>query len=161
MPFHGSWRQRRWLNLGKSATQTGGEAPPQPITAGYPVTFDVVNGSGIAYDTATSRWTLKARRTYRIDLQVGGQFSGAGGVLDVELYDVTNAALLSASNRAPRIQVLPYNATSSVFRGPASLTAIIQIGSADIQMQAHIVTATSLTGIYRSAQGTFCSVQEL
>lgn len=157
-----------WLNLGKTTTQTGTEDPPQPITAGNPITWDVVAGT-IPFDAATKAWTLSAGGVYRIDMQFGGQFSGAGGVLDVDLYAGTAgsdpATWASISNiaqpKAPRVQVLPYTATSNVFRGPASATCIYQVGAADEQMRAVIVTATSLTGIYRTLQGSGLSVQAL
>lgn len=157
-----------WLNLGKTATQTGAESPAQPITAGSPITWDVVYGD-LPFDAAIAAWTLSAGGVYRIDMQFGGQFSGAGGVLDVDLYVGASgsdpATWTSIQNiaqpKAPRVQVLPYTAASNVFRGPASATCIYQVGAADEQMRAVIVTATSLTGVYRTLQGTGLSVQAL
>jgi hypothetical protein len=155
-------KRLRWLQLGKSLTQTGnsGGDGTGPITAGNPVQFDVINGN-LPYTPATSSWTLFRGKIYRIDVTAGGQFSGAGGVLDLDLYDVTNAVALSTNNIATRVQVLPWTAASNVKRGPSSTSTIFKVGSASVQMQLRIITATSLTGIYRTVQGTSLTVQEL
>lgn len=159
-------RKRTWLQLGKSATQTGAEGIPEPITAGNPITWDLSAGN-IAYDASIEAWTLLAGRVYRIDLQAGGQFSGSGGVLDVDLYAGTAGSSpatwtsIQAANKGPRLQALPPTNVANNMRGPPSMTVIYQVGSTNEQMRAVIATATSLTGIYRTLQGSSVSVQEL
>jgi len=86
------------------------------LTSGDPVQFDQRDGT-IGFASGTYRVTLLGDVKYEIEFAVSPLFSSASGALDIQVYDVTNAAYLSTDI----CSINRINATSSASNIPDNI----------------------------------------
>ncbi len=140
-----------WVQFGFSTPQLG-------IVAGDLLLFDtVVHGNGTLTTNAAGQFTLKAGKSYRIDMDVGVTFSSTAGLLTYRLYDIAGA-----SNLSGRGVSTPVTTGSHILYGPLGHHAeMVTVGAADVLCGVRVENISAYTQIVYLKNETLLTIKEI
>lgn len=122
------------------------------IAQSNPIKFNVLSNGNMYLNPATYQVTLKANKTYRMQVGILAGFSGNTGVVSFDIYNVTDAALVGTRGYC-------LTADSAAHTQPTSLAFYEITPTVDTIFDIRLSSPTALSKIYKVY--SFWEIQEL